>query len=130
MLIQVSMLQHAQLVFVALYVLHCQMHGSGFGPTFVATCSFWSSGVLQAASSSRHPYALAAHTVSWHHHRRHLQGKLHHLAALSLRLCLDFCNLMLILITLSLQCFLHLRHIEVQPTACNHLQDNMSLLYV
>ncbi len=66
--------------------LHCNMHGPVLQPTLVATCSFWSSGVLQAASSRRHPYPLAAHTVSWHHHPRHLQGKLHHLVALSLQL--------------------------------------------
>jgi len=37
---------------------------------------------------------------------------------------------MLCLIALSLQLFLHLRQIEVQPTACNRSQDDMILLYV
>ncbi len=36
---------------------------------------------------------------------------------------------MLSLIVLSLHFFLHPRQTETQPTACNHLQDNMNLLY-
>ena len=87
MLIQVSMLQHAQLTLVFMDdALHCEMRRPVVGPTLVATCSFWSGGVLQAASSRRHPYALAAHTVSWHRHPRHLQGKFCHLTGLSGRL--------------------------------------------